>query len=655
MKAKLKFDKKAILGFLATHGEKIAFGAIVVGSLLLAYLAMGHEKFNQSPEEMANKAQRAEAAIQNASAEVKVDIVKPIAELNRISGKISVDPYAFVNLLSPAIRVPKTLRGEPVLVPVEKLRGAGGLSRFEQTAMFGAGGVLGAGPAAAPNRPKDLGQPYVVLTGIVNHEKLQKAFYDCFKNTRVHTDADFTPVYQFFHVERAEVTSEDEPVENLKWSEPYTRFWDEYTRFSTRGIEVVEQRFVNPAIVFPLPPRTDGKNWGKEAACPPEIPVYSYNAGMPGSPTPGAEPGKEGDPKKDAFGGDDPNMMGGMNPGMAGPAGPAGPMGPMGPMGPNPYGAGPGPGAYGAGPGLGPGAEMGGYSPAGGMYGQPQTPQLLFRFFDYHAEPGKRYRYRVRLRVINPNANYTAQDLVPELRDRMKDPNQWKVLLTPWSEPSDVVAVPREDRILASSVIAPSEGKDKEPRGSIMAIHWDRKKGEEVHADFEVARGWLANFLQQDMPVANTQAGVLGPGAMLGGAEGEFGPAGPAGPAAPARDRRGGRTRARAAKQNGLAAPVAPPPQKIDYKTEMIVLDLRGGERLGRNRLTAPGEILLLDPDGNLEVRGEAEDRKARLAQKNPTTVPGMMGPGMMGPGMMGPGMGPMGPGVMGPRGPGME
>ena len=57
-------------------------------------------------------------------------------------------------------------------------------------------------------------------------------------------------------------------------------------------------------------------------------------------------------------------------------------------------------------------------------------------------------------------------------------------------------------------------------------------------------------------------------------------------------------------------------PFKVNYFTHAIVLDLHGGEFLhGRKanslRLTTPGEILLLDLDGNLVVRDELDDRPA--------------------------------------------
>jgi len=640
MKAKLKFDKTLVLGFFLRHGEKIAFAAVVVAAVALIYTAMGGQKFDKSPEDLIRKADDATTAIKNAPSEVKEDVVQIGSQIKAASGEIQLGPYAFTKPLDELIYVPKTLRGEPVLCSVEELRGLGGLARFEQTG-------LGMPGAAAPGAPQPaLGQRWAVVTGIVDNEKLRKAFYDCFKNTRKHDDSDFVPVYRGFYVQRAEVTDENEPLEDLKWEQPYVSWLAEYNRYPARGNEVAELRFVDAKLVFPLPFRTDGQNWGKEVVHPPKIPVAVVNQLGPGTPSPddpNKQPASEG---ADPFGGEGPaggvgRGMGMEGPGGYGPRGPAGGMagGMVGPEGMEramgPYGG--RMGAY--------GGRMDGFGSAAGQ----ANPVLLFRFFDYNVQPGKRYRYRVKIVVTNPNYRYPAQDLVKELGERMKDPKQWTDrLVSDWSDPSDVVCVPRDDRWLAGLVLPPPEEKDREPRGSVVAIHWDYQKGEEVHDEFEVSRGWLANFFDQKAPVAGPQSALPGgPGMMMGPAGMGPPPGGAMGPE-PRRPGREGRT----SRRNQPQPPIAQPqvvPETVDYVTEMLVLDLRGGEKLaGRNRLTSPGEILLLDPDGNLEVRDDVEDGRARRRQTNPVAAPGggvlPGGPGIGGP----PGMmhGPAGPGI---------
>ncbi|MBN1591383.1 MAG: hypothetical protein JW888_17860, partial [Pirellulales bacterium] len=247
---------------------------------------------------------------------------------------------------------------------------------------------------------------------------------------------------------------------------------------------------------------------------------------------------------------------------------------------------------------------------------QSLAPYRLFRFFDFNVEPGRRYRYRVQIWVKNPNFDVPARYLVKELRDRMNDKDQWKkYLITEWSE-SNVISVPRDDRLLAVEV-TPTRGIDREPVGTIMAIHWDCQKGDEIYDEFKVGRGLLANFLEQKIPEPKTDAALPGGHDLLGG-PGEMGYGLGEGDLAEGN-------------KKGPKKKKTPKPkvETIDYLTEMLVLDLRGGERLpGKNRdLTWPGEMLLLDPDGNLVVHSDVGDHKEYSAQKNPAkTQPGIMG-----------------------------
>src|SRR6185503_7472459 len=70
------------------------------------------------------------------------------------------------------------------------------------------------------------------------------------------------------------------------------------------------------------------------------------------------------------------------------------------------------------------------------------TKYLLFRYFDSKVEPGKRYRYRVRLVLADVNAD--AQDTFLDnavIERRAKDPARFR--FTPWSDESPVAVVPQ--------------------------------------------------------------------------------------------------------------------------------------------------------------------------------------------------------------------
>jgi hypothetical protein len=83
----------------------------------------------------------------------------------------------------------------------------------------------------------------------------------------------------------------------------------------------------------------------------------------------------------------------------------------------------------------------------------------------------------------------------------------------------------------------------------------------------------------------------------------------------------------------GPAGPATP--FKVNYITNAIAVDFRGGERLRGRRtgglgLAGAGDILLLDSDGNLIVRNEMEDKAAYERLKNSQTPPPAAGGGLM-------------------------
>jgi hypothetical protein len=286
-------------------------------------------------------------------------------------------------------------------------------------------------------------------------------------------------------------------------------------------------------------------------------------------------------------------------------------------------------------PGVGP------YPGAGGMPGVAAQTNLLFRFFDFNVVPGKCYAYRVQLGLYNPNYKMRTSAL--------KDPKlaTGQYLQTKWSDDSDpapVISVPGNTRILAVSV---KPGRD--PVGRVLVTKWSGRKGIEAHKEFSVVRGQVIDFPDETFkPPANTttvRPGGFGPGGMPPGAMPPgagrippgamppgIGPGGRMGPGmAPGAMPPGGMMPPGAGRMGpGMGPGGMPMPMpggrgpagmpdanaefKVNYFTRAIALDFSGGELLrGRKsnglRLAAPGEILLLDADGNLVVRDELDDK----------------------------------------------
>src|SRR5690606_38238605 len=101
----------------------------------------------------------------------------------------------------------------------------------------------------------------------------------------------------------------------------------------------------------------------------------------------------------------------------------------------------------------------------------PPVDYKLFRYFDFTAQPGKMYRYRVRVTLedpnfpINPELRPKPHQLEDDvtMRIQQKEPpkdefdfGEWWVN-TPWSEVSETVYVPKGTRVLVGKVTAPPQ------------------------------------------------------------------------------------------------------------------------------------------------------------------------------------------------------
>jgi len=254
------------------------------------------------------------------------------------------------------------------------------------------------------------------------------------------------------------------------------------------------------------------------------------------------------------------------------------------------------------------GGEMGyGFGRPGGSGTIARVEKLvkyqLFRFFDFSVEPGRHYRYRVQLVLANPN--YSVEPRFLEQEDLGK--KSWTAAA--WSDPTEVVAVPRDSQLLAGSVKAPRTwpGILYEPTASVLAVTIRMEDGLEAAQEYSVYRGHLANF--EGTVAKEARRGALGaPGgtdAMMMMGETMAPAAGAAGDERPRRAEKDGEEEEE---------------EKISHATGMLVLDMAGGNRLNRTdrTLTEPGSLLLLDPDGNLLIRDELDDQDEYVAYHAP-------------------------------------
>jgi len=199
---------------------------------------------------------------------------------------------------------------------------------------------------------------------------------------------------------------------------------------------------------------------------------------------------------------------------------------------------------------------------------------LLFRFFDFTVEPGKKYKYRVKLVLSDPNFGQPPQVLSPAVLDRQakqaKDP---KTGLKPsyrfvekWSDPSPTVAIPLAGNVRLADVKIPSSEKVyDEPSTVLLVDAFDSdEKGNAIQAAVEkkdFRRGHVSNLVEDTEYVVYEEGGNM-------------------------IDTRPG----------------------FKFMTGMTLLDIDGGTKLTRD-MTAPASILVMGPSGELYIHHELDDK----------------------------------------------
>ena len=196
-------------------------------------------------------------------------------------------------------------------------------------------------------------------------------------------------------------------------------------------------------------------------------------------------------------------------------------------------------------------------APAPAPVRQPPVQYKLFRFVDFDVQPNHSYQYRVTAYAYNPNYDIPAKYLANDNQKRLKP--------IPMSKESEVVSVPTDDRILAGGVfVDPDDG----PVASAKVVRWINAQGSDIISDYE--RKPRGSMLDQPTMkyriVPDTQ-------------------------------------------------PVfeSLPNKSSDIRTlatrGIMVVDAKGGQPISdETPRAAPGEVLLLTPEGKLIVRRQTED-----------------------------------------------
>jgi hypothetical protein len=613
MKAKVKFDSAQLKGFLLHHVEKLVFGGFVVAFLLICWSAFKLKPYGKTPDQLKATADRVSQDVEKAAPPDKFADLPSVPDFSNLGavGPAAVDPRPYkIDPLSRPYEDRQELRKEPKLFALEELlafAGYGGIAIDEKggvkrmanngigsgmgmTPDMGMAGAMmppgmgagamppgmdpsemmkgmnsgmqppgmapgmmsGMGPGAmmqgmkgrgrargrdrkstakkkdlqkpAAPRPKPevtekivLGQPpsgskvegryWVCLVGAIPYRKEFLEYQNTFRDARGYKPDHDYPRYALPEIERAEVsggkTGEWQSLDLVEAVQDFRKWAVEYP-------EIADKQFLDPGVTQPLPPLIFA-NHDKDKVNHPRTQLAVEKPAVV----------QEAPKKKkitnltDATSGQadkynrSPTMMG--------------------PMMRSAY--------------------MGGAA--------ARLPEYrLFRFFDFAVEPGKTYRYRVKLAVVNPNADvqkrYLENYAFGEGDTREAD----------WSQPSAPIAVIAGNRLLAGSV-APGRSDRSEPSGIVLAKLFDAQQAIEVRKVFDVHRGSVLN--EQGMEIGL--------------------PLDPNVPTAP--------------KESAT----------VDFETNAVVLDLLGGEKLaGAKSSKVPGHFLVLDNDGAFKTLLQSSD-----------------------------------------------
>lgn len=625
---KVKLDAKNIKELTLEHIEKIGLGVVALIALMMIYSAFSNaQSTKKTPDQLRQAADEADRKIESTEIddmdfdELKVTDYTTIAIDGR--ARIEETEYLTPHPLDPRLFEQKPKRTKPLLLAATQLRGKADFGAVTEKVVVepeAAPGIHGNMDGMRGNAATSevRGERWVAVTALVPIKNQEQAYIDAFRNCVFPTQNDI-PTYLGYWVERVEVPGPIAPVD-IDWSKAQTfqsskavskaqEKWGQ-----TSSGEIVEQKYLHQRLVFPLPPLV-GKQWDKDIAHDPEVPLPSLEPGMGTLPRGGMEEGMLGGRG---------NMRGG------------------------PRGMGPG--------GLGqPGAQPDFDDPFNPT--QPTDPttgpnniadqnklpaHLLLRFMDFDVKPGKYYVYRVQIALKNPNCGLKPPCL--------ENPKLAKAsfLKTKWSDPTSVVSVPRDTQVLAVSVLP------AKPLGRVMIAKWVQRRGFMAHEEFSVERGQVLDYA--DKTFRRVEGGAAR--GVMGGMEGMMGPGmmppepgmegmRPPGRRAPARPRAGRRDAPRRGPDmggmpgdemgmGGLGRPWQAMPAQpgnewlVNYYANAIAIDFRGGESLTskpKSDFTSIGEILLFDADGNLVVHNELDDQPERdkiAAAANPANpVPG--------------------------------
>ncbi len=587
---RMKFDFK---GIFIRHFEKIILLGAASALIYLGMFGMGELKpLGWAPADLARMADQTERTIRDG--DVKPKVVDPSVVLvpydekaNWVKVGVAPEPFRITTKWEPSLFPEQVPRGEPKLYPVVNLRAESG---------FGAINAVQADPKAARNPGRGgantqmlEGRRWIVVTGLIPIRDQLTAYLETFpgsgKGNRDNRAQD-RPQYLTYAVERRIYNPITLKAGEWQKIDPVRTYGQERLTWSRIGAEQVDKAFIAPVpqgkmpMAYPLPPLAK-KLFGPEVAYPPNIPLLSETLAADLEEQAALDVEKKKTEEIPLIDSDD--ILGnptrpGQRSGISGGQGP------------------------GLTTGVGPGA-VGAPKPKTTIYpeeGILETPVIvshyLFRFFDFEIEEDKSYDYRVKLYLANPNYGWDVKNLVdPETAEKT-------YLETEYCEPSSAVAVGYYSRVLLKEVAAANAKRPgSEPTAKLLPIYFDMREAADWVADEKaVMRGQVANF----------------PGISCFNPDPD-----------PAREkeREKEKEKEKDTKKSGGSGSAARggknaiETKNFDIISDVCVLDMFGGYPVEGSE-QSPGKILVMEPNGGLEIRDLFADysETQRLAKPAP-------------------------------------
>lgn len=608
--------KKLDIGLFFTENvEKIILILVIPLAIYIAYRGTQYEPLAWQPDALAKAAENANNTIKTSerkAVDEGVSIITYDVKATWIKAKIRSDYYRTETQWLPSLFPEKNKRTAVHVLPVKELKAQAGLGAvsINPTSPL-AGSAMETGSSAMTGSTATgtrIGERWAIVTGLIPIREQLNLYVDKFSSSVLPDALRDMPTYILYDVERAEIVP-GKSLDELQWQrlDFLTEFLQKRSLWSNNAVDPVDPIFFAMQVpgkfpmAYPLPPIT--KKFGEEVAYPPFIPmltdsqmeVLKQNEKISERLQKEKFDIKPEDILNNPFGGSE-NRIGAGNSNMDG-------------------------GSTIQGRNRRP--RRGTTEPEEEEIKPVQVDNYLFRFLDFKVEPGKTYRYRVRLYLANPNYMLAPNYLEDETLS--KEP----YLITEFCAPSNMVTIPLESRVLTTNVFAADSKQPwTEPAVSIMAVHFDLADGSEWYVEKErVYRGSTINYKRQDVTNPSSEKQTT-----LSGMEGGSSP-----PSRPARGAPPSRTGTRPNETKT-------PGKQLDIVSEVCVLDMKGGELLYKvptaaqkaPDLRSPGKVMVLEPSGNMIIRTVNTDLLEVETIKNPTGInnSGLERMGYMGSGM---------------------